>query len=122
MPRKPAAAQPALFPTKAPRKGRVELAVDRAVAAAQRDKAIGAVDAGIVALARTLARSLDGAAGADDRWVTARLAGELRETLARLRLDPTSRGAGRGELAGFLADLGRPDPPAAGHTAVGDPA
>jgi hypothetical protein len=118
--RRPAGDQPPLFATKTPRKGRVEQAVDRAVRAAQADKAIGALDAGLVALARTLARSLDGAAGADDRWVTARLAGELRETLARLRLDPTARGAHRGELAGFLADLARPDPPDPGRTAVGD--
>jgi len=116
VPRRPAD-QPALFDPRKPRKGRVELAVDKAVRAAQADKAIGTLDAGLVALARTLAASLDGAAGADDRWVTARLAGELRETLARLRLDPTARGAHRGELAGFLADLGRPDP---GGAAVGN--
>ena len=117
MPRRPAGEQPPLFPARRPVKGRVEVAVDKAVRAAQRDKAIGELDAGLIALARTLARSLDGAASANDRWVTARLAGELRETLARLRLDPTARGAHRGELAGFLADLARPDP---GTAAVGD--
>lgn len=118
MPRRPVD-QPALFDPKRPRKGRVELAVDRAVKAAQTDKAIGALDAGLVAQARTLAASLDRAA-ADPAggWLVAQLARELRETLARLRLDPTSRGAQRGELAGFLADLARPDP---GHPAVGDP-
>src|SRR5262245_9583846 len=118
MPRRRTGDQPPLFATRRPAKGRVEVAVDKAVRAAQRDETIGTLDAGLVALARTLARSLDGAATADDRWVTARLAGELRETLARLRLDPTARGAHRGELAGFLADLARPDP---GPAAVGDP-
>jgi hypothetical protein len=116
VPRRPAE-QPPLFAGPKIRKGRVEVAVDKAVRAAQADKAIGPLDAGLIALARTLARSLDGAAAGGDRWVTARLAGELRETLARLRLDPTSRGAHRGELAGFLADLARPDP---GGPAVGD--
>jgi hypothetical protein len=119
VPRRPAD-QPALFPTRAPRKGRVELAVDRAVKAAQADKALGAMDAALIAEARTVAAALDSAAGDPaGGWLVARLAGELREILARLRLDPTSRGASRGELAGFLADLARPDP---GGPAVGDPA
>jgi len=118
MPRRPAGEQPPLFPARRPVKGRVEVAVDKAVRAAQRDKSVGELDAGLIALARTLARSLDGAAGANDRWVTARLAGELRETLARLRLDPTARGAHRDQVADFLADLARPDP---GTPAVGNP-
>jgi hypothetical protein len=107
MPRRPPADQPPLFPTST-RKGRVEVAVDKAVRAAQKEQTLGVLDAGLIALARTLARSLDGAATGGDRWVTARLAGELRETLARLRLDPTARGADRAELADFLASLGRP--------------
>jgi hypothetical protein len=116
VPRRPTD-QPALFDPKKSRKGRVELAVDRAVRAAQADKAIGTLDAGLIAQARTLAAALDQSAADREGWLVARLAGELRETLARLRLDPTSRGAHRGELAGFLADLGRPDP---GGAAVGD--
>jgi hypothetical protein len=107
VPRKPAE-QPALFASGRARKGRVEVAVDKAVRAAQKEHTLGELDAGLVALARTLARSVDGAAAGGDRWVTARLAGELRETLARLRLDPTARGADRAELADFLASLGRP--------------
>ena len=107
MPRR-TADQPPLFLPGTPRKGRVEVAVDKAVRAAQREQTLGELDAGLIALARTLARSLDGAAAGSERWVTARLAGELRETLARLRLDPTARGADRAELADLIASLGRP--------------
>lgn len=109
--------QPPLFRTRRAAKGRVEVAVDRAVAAAQRDKALADVDGGLVAVARTVARALDQAAGKEEKWAVARLAGELSSTLARLRLDPSSRGGDRDTLATFLASLASPDP---GNPAVGD--
>jgi hypothetical protein len=111
--------QPPLFRTRRAAKGRVEVAVDRAVAVARRDQALTPVDDGLVAVARTVARALDQAAAEQDKWAVARLAGELSSTLARLRLDPSSRGGDRDSLANFLADLARPTP---GTPAVGDTA
>jgi len=111
--------QPPLFRTRRAVKGRVEVAVDRAVAAAKRDKALADVDGGLVAVARTVGRALDQAAGEQDKWAVARLAGELASTLARLRLDPSSRGGDRDSLANLIASLARPDP---GQPTVGDTA
>lgn len=92
------------------RKGRVEVAVDKAVSAGYRDEVVSPrLDAGMVALARTLARQLDHAARTMDPWALARISGELRAVLAQLRLDPTARGGlHRDEFADLVASLARP--------------
>lgn len=70
------------------------------------------LDAGLIALARTLAVQIDTCASAGgDGWLLARLAGELRETLTRLRLDPTARGATSDNLDDFLRALSEPTGP-----------
>lgn len=109
-----------LFNLPAPKKGRVEAGLDRAIIAARAAKGLTDVDAAIVTLARAQARGVDAAEGARDTWALAAIGRELRETLTRMRLDPASRGAGVDGLAEFLAALGRPDPPSG--PAVGDPA
>ena len=113
----------ALFALPAGRRGRVERAVNAAVTRARRDGTLGSVDDGLIALARATARAVDLAEGARDLWALARVAGELRETLTRLRLDPTSRGANRDSLTDFLRSLAEPaagDPP--GPAPMGDEA
>lgn len=106
----------ALFDVPAGKIGRVERALNGALTAARRAKTITDVDAAAVALARAQARGVDVAEGARDVWALARVSSELRETLARLRLDPVSRGAGGGKLDDFLSRLGNPvlEHPAAG--------
>lgn len=86
------------------------MAVDKAVTAGYRDDVVSAaLDAGMVALARTLARQLDHAARTVDPWALSRLSGELRAVLGQLRLDPTSRGGmRRDEFADLIATLARP--------------
>lgn len=111
----------ALFDLPAGRMGRVERAINTAIAAARRDGALIDVDTGALTLARSQARGVDMAEGARDVWALARIGGELRETLIRLRLDPVSRGASRDQLADFLASLTEPTPgAAAGTAAMGD--
>lgn len=102
--------QDALFPAAPARRGRVELAVSKAIAAAQRDKTVSsALDAGAAALARSLARQADLSAAARDPWALARISGELRAVLSSLRLDPVARGAlKRDEFAELIAALARP--------------
>lgn len=79
------------------RRGYIESVIDRNL------------DASMVTLARTLARAIDEAASAGgDRWLLARLTGELRETLIRLRLDPVSRGGDRNEFAELLDAMRTP--------------
>jgi hypothetical protein len=79
------------------RRGYVESIIDRNL------------DAGMVSVARTLARAIDEAAsGGGDRWLLARLVGELRETLIRLRLDPVSRGSDKNEFGQLLAAMREP--------------
>ena len=125
----------ALFPVPAAagrrRKGRVEVAVDKAVAAGYRDEVVSPkLDAGMVALARTLAGQLDEAARTMDPWALSRVSGELRAVLGQLRLDPTSRGGlRRDEFADLVASLARPTVtpadeavPADGEPAVPHPA
>lgn len=102
--------QPALFGAGARR--RVKQAVDRAIRRGQREGLLATeLDAGLCAMARTLAEALDEASGAGgDRWLLARLNGELRETLARLRLDPTARPTdNRDDLQELLAALAGDD-------------
>jgi hypothetical protein len=113
----------ALFALPAGRRGRVESAVNKAVRRASLDKQLTEVDVALVTLARAQARAVDVAEAGRDVWALARVGGELRETLTRLRLDPTSRGGPRDSLADFLAQLATPtaaDP--AGAAPVGDPA
>lgn len=111
----------ALFALPAGRRGRVESAVNAAVLRARRDGSLAGLDDGLIALARAQARAVDLAEGARDLWALARVGGELRETLVRLRLDPTSRGASRDNLTDFLRSLAEPAPgDAAGAAPVGD--
>lgn len=112
----------ALFDLPAGRMGRVERAVNTAITAARRDGALIDVDTAALTLARSQARGVDLAEGGRDVWALARIGGELRETLIRLRLDPVSRGASRDQLADFLASLTEPTPPDAGTGAMGDAA
>jgi hypothetical protein len=103
------------------RSKRTERAVDTAVRAAQQAGLLDSkLDAGITVTARVLARAIDQlVADGGDRWLLPRLTGELRDTLSRMRLDPSARGGDRDELANFLAGLAAPDP---GSAEVGDPA
>src|SRR5262245_2207711 len=89
---------------------RLERATDVAIRRGYTEAVIDRnLDAGMVTLARTLARAIDEAAsGGGDRWLLARLTGELRETLIRLRLDPVSRGTDRNEFADLVAAMGAP--------------
>lgn len=102
------------------RSQRTERAVNTAIRSAQKTGSLDAdLDAGMAVLARVLARAIDQTTSTGgDRWLLPRLVGELRETLIRLRLDPTVRGADRNELADFLASLSRPE--SGGGAAVGD--
>lgn len=106
----PAADQPALIDGPRARKRRVELATDKAIRAAGLED----TDAAAAALARALARAVDDASEAKegrraDPYGIAAAARELREILARLQLDPASRGAGlTDDLAAALAELARP--------------
>ncbi len=118
MPRK-AGGQDPLFDLA--RSRRTERAVDTAVRAAQKAGLLDVgLDAGMTVLARVLARAVDQlVTDGGDRWLLPRLVGELRETLTRLRLDPTVRGGDRDEFAEWLASLTAPEP---GEAEVGDPA
>ncbi len=103
-----------LFALPAGRRGRVESAVNKAITAARRQNLVDDLDGALITLARAQARAVDVAEAARDVWALSRAGGELRESLIRLRLDPTSRGAFRDDVAGFLADLAKPT--------AGDPA
>ncbi len=122
MPKRRGGDDDGLFALPAGRRGRVEAAVNAAVRKARAEKLLSELDGGAVTLARACARAVDLAEGKRDVWALARAAGELREVLIRLRLDPTSRGAGRDSLADFLQSLAEPAAgDAAGAGAVGDP-
>lgn len=86
-----APAQPSLFGPSGKR--RCKAAVDKAIRRAQREGMLAAeLDGGLCAVARTLAEALDeSSADGGDRWLLARLTSELRETLIRLKLDPSAR-------------------------------
>ncbi|MBB6038335.1 hypothetical protein [Phytomonospora endophytica] len=102
--------------------GPAERAVGKAIAAGQRGKTIQTVpDGPLAATARALARLLDGAGLDDDRWAAAKLAAELRATLADLGLTPAARGAAAPDaLTALLEDLGKPDA-GTGPAALRDP-
>ncbi len=99
-----------LFNLPAGRRGRVETAVNKAIMAARKQNLVDDLDGALITLARAQARSVDVAEAARDVWALARVGGELRDSLIRLRLDPTSRGAFRDDVGGFLADLAKPTP------------
>lgn len=112
----------ALFALPGGRRGRVESAVNAAVRTARAAGQLGELDQALIVLARSQGRAVDLAEAARDVWAHARAGGELRETLRRLRLDPTSRGANRDALADFLREIAQPAPAdPAGSAAVGDP-
>lgn len=108
----------ALFDVPRGRKGRVETALDKALTAARRAGGLADVDAAVMTLARAQARACDVAEAARDVWALARIGGELRETLMRMRLDPVSRGANRDQIVEFLKSLGTPE--YTGGAPVGD--
>jgi hypothetical protein len=84
------------------RVGNVEAAVRRAIKAA----ALAAVDEGAAELAAAKARAVDIAVTRSDPYGVAAAGRELREQLARLRLDPASREGGpSGDVEAFLAQL-----------------
>lgn len=123
MARRPRPDDDALFALPSGRRGRVESAVNDAVRRARAAGTLGELDGALIVLARSQARAVDLAESARDLWAHARTGGELRETLRRLRLDPTARGANRDNLMDFLRELAQPDPPTApdapGATALG---
>ena len=108
----------ALFDVPAGKRGRVETALNRSIAAARKTKSLDEVDAAALGLARAQARGVDVAEAARDVWALARIGGELRETLIRLRLDPVARGARSDSLTDFLASLSAPT--VTGGPAVGN--
>ena len=89
--------------------GRVEAGLNKALAAARKARSLADVDTAVITLARAQARACDVAEAARDVWALARIGGELRETLMRMRLDPVSRGANRDQIAEFLRDLANPE-------------
>jgi hypothetical protein len=101
-------------PTDKPR--RVELAVGRAIAAAQREHDVDAkLDGGMAALARELGRAVDQAGLKRDAYGVAAASRELREVLGRMRLDPTARRGGtdaeQAALAAILQQIATPSGP-----------
>jgi len=109
----------ALFDLPPARKGRVEVALDKALGVARAAGALSDLDAAVYTLARAQARGVDLAEADRNTWALAAIGRELRETLIRMRLDPVSRGANRDDLVEFLRSLAHPDP--APGPAVGDP-
>jgi hypothetical protein len=110
MAKRRAPAQPSLFGPHGRR--RVKVAVDKAIRRGQRDGHLeSSLDAGLCAVARTLAEALDETSAAGgDKWLLARLTSELRETLTRLKLDPSARVTDeRDELAELVAQLSGSD-------------
>jgi hypothetical protein len=65
-----------------------------------------------LALCHTMASQIDAHVNVNgDGWLLVRMAAELRETLTRLRLDPTARGATSDNLDEFLRSLAEPSGP-----------
>lgn len=100
-------------------KGRVEVALDKALTAARAAGGLTDVDLAVLTLARAQARGVDCAEADRNTWALAAIGRELRETLIRMRMDPVSRGSSKDELIEFLRSLAQPDHPGA---EVGDPA
>lgn len=85
--------------------------LQRAVAAAVDAASLDDRDKGMGALAEACGRAIDLAQGRGDVYAVTAAARELRETLVRLRLDPTSRlGNDAGQVEQFLAGLGATNP------------
>lgn len=89
------------------RKGRVEVATDKAIAAGHRDQSIDVrLDAAAAALARELAAAVDVAARKQDVWAVAQSGRQLSEQLIRLGLDPRARHTGPSDaVADALREL-----------------
>lgn len=97
--------------------GRLERKVAATIRQAKADGFLGVYDEGMAQLAIDFARACDVAAriGGPNLPYAMQAAGrELRETLTRLRLDPTTRGAGGDAIDRLLDQLSRAE--------VGDPA
>lgn len=85
--------------------GPVEAAVRRSIEAAQLEATDEGLGAGMIAAAK----AVDVAVARSDPYGVAQALRELRETAARLRLDPVSRdGAPTGDVERFLRDLSNP--------------
>lgn len=91
-------------------RGRVERAVHSSILAAAKAGAVdAALDAGLLTLARALAASIDKAGAKPDPYGVATASRELREVMARLKLDPLSRAGGaHSELAALLEQMSKP--------------
>lgn len=100
---------PSLFALPPRAKGRVEVALDKAIAAARASGALSDVDVAVLTLARAQARGVDCAETDRNTWALAAIGRELRETLIRMRMDPVSRGTSKDELIDFLRSLAQPD-------------
>jgi hypothetical protein len=86
--------------------------VERAVRASIKDAALDDRDGAAAELAASLARAVDLAHGRRDPYAVATVGRELRETLIRLRLDPTSRlGNDAGNVATWLERISNPTGP-----------
>lgn len=87
------------------RVGKVEAAMRRSVDAA----ALEPTDEGVAEAVVAAAKAVDLAVARSDPYGVAQALRELRETAARLRLDPVSRdGAPAGDVERFLRDLASP--------------
>jgi len=84
----------------------VEAAVRRSLRAAADAQLVGELDAAAGALAAGCARAIDFGLKRRDPYAVAAAARELRETLIRLKLDPTSRMAdGDSDLTTLMREL-----------------
>lgn len=106
--RGPGGTEPLPFVVASRDPGRVEQAVTGTIDQARADDLLEDLDAGIAQLAIAAAQAVDLALGARDPYAFSQPARELRETLARLKLDPIARGTGPGRdpFDAFLEDLG----------------
>lgn len=83
--------------------------MEAACKAATTAAGLGTVDAAAVQLAVELGRAVDLGNARRDPYAVAAAGRELREQLARLKLDPASREGGpAGDVEAFLRDLAAP--------------
>lgn len=111
MSRGPGGTEPLPFVVASRQPGSVERAVTATIEHARHADKLEDLDAGIAQLAIAAAQAVDLAIGARDPYAFSQPARELRETLARLKLDPIARGTGTGRdpFDEFLEDLGADD-------------
>lgn len=105
--RKPTDGTPPLFAEPSQPTGRMQQAVLDVLDDAKGQGLLDDLDAALAQLAVEAARAVDFANGSGDPYAFSQPARELRETLARLKLDPTARegGSGRDPFAELLDDL-----------------